>query len=99
MPFLVAPRICERRFQTQIIAYAVLMGWRHYHTHDARRSAPGFPDLVLVRRPRLVFAEVKADRTPVTDDQTAWLEELRASGQEVYLWRPSHWRQIETVLR
>lgn len=99
MPFLEMPRITERRFQAQIIAYATLMNWRYYHTHNSKNSPKGFPDLVLIRRPRVVWAEIKAQRTRVTDDQHAWLEELRASGQEVFVWRPSDWRQVETILR
>lgn len=100
MPFLDGfPRMSERQWQAQIIAYARLMQWRHYHTHTAKHSPRGFPDLVLVRPPRLVFAEAKADRTRVTDDQHAWLKDLRASGQEAYLWRPSDWRAVESILR
>ena len=82
-----------------MVRYARLMGWRTYHTYDGRRSDAGFPDLVLVRRPRVVWAELKAERGKTTDDQRAWLDELRACGQEVHIWRPSHWRAIEEALR
>ena len=50
--------------------------WRYYHTRDSRRSAAGFPDLVLVRGPRLIFAELKTERGKLTADQVAWLEDL-----------------------
>jgi hypothetical protein len=92
-------RQTEQSFLGQVVAYSRVMGWRVYHTHDSRRSAPGFPDLVLVRRPRCVFAELKAERTHTTEDQRTWLAELRECGQEAYLWRPSHWRAIEKILR
>lgn len=58
---------------------ALALGWRGYHTHRSQHSPAGFPDLVLVRRGRLVFAELKrqADRYQPTPAQAAWLEDLR----------------------
>ena len=94
-----APKISEAQFQAQVIRYAELMGWRAYHTYDSRRSAAGFPDLVLVKRPRIVFAELKSGRGRVSPSQAAWLAELRACRQEVFCWRPSDWEEIERVLR
>lgn len=89
----------ERAFQAAVVRYATLMGWTTYHTHDSRRSDPGFPDLVLIRRPRVVFAELKAERGRLRLAQLFWIEELRACGQAAYVWRPSQWREIERVLR
>jgi hypothetical protein len=89
----------ERAFQASVVRYARLMGWATYHTFDSRRSDAGFPDLVLVRRPRVVFAELKSQRGRLRPAQRAWIEELRACGQAVYVWRPSQWREIEGVLR
>jgi hypothetical protein len=91
--------ISERQFMAQVTRLANLLGWKTYHTHDSRRSEAGSPDLVLVRRPRLIFAELKSERGKATDEQRAWLGELRECGQSVYLWRPSDWREIERVLR
>lgn len=56
--------------------------WRRYHTRNAKGSDPGFPDLVLVRPPRLIFAELKTDspRAKVTADQRAWLDDLAGVG-------------------
>ena len=100
MTFLeVAPRITEKQFMAQVVRYAHLMGWKTYHTFTSQRSTAGFPDLVCVRRPRLLFIETKSERNTATDDQKAWLAELRACGQEVYLWRPSSWPEIEEALR
>lgn len=59
-------------------------GWLAYHTHDSRRSEPGFPDAVFVRDGRIVFAELKAARGRVTPEQRAWLEALgKAAGGAV----------------
>jgi len=99
MTFLAAPpRLSERAFMAQVVRLAELFHWRVYHTLRSEGSAAGFPDLVLVRRPRVVFAELKAQRTPVTDDQRDWHRELRACDQEAYIWRPSDWATIEKVL-
>jgi hypothetical protein len=96
-------RQTERAFQAEVVKYAALMRWRVYHTHDSRHSPAGFPDLVLCRarhpRPRVVFVELKAERTPVTDDQRAWIEDLRDCGMEAYIFRPSQWEEIEELLR
>lgn len=97
------PRQTERSFQAQVVKLAELLGWRCYHTLRSEGSAAGFPDLVLVRarhpKPRVIFAELKADRGRLTDDQKAWLLELRASGQEAYLWAPRNWSAVEKLLK
>ena len=48
----------------------------------------GWPDLTLIRPPRLVFAEIKGPRTPITPQQAQVLDWLgRCDGVEAYLWR------------
>lgn len=80
-------------------ALAKLRGWVWYHTHDSRRSPAGFPDLVLVRGRRLVFAELKREGEKPTAEQQRWLDALAATGAvEAYLWRPSDWEEIEQTL-
>jgi hypothetical protein len=92
--------VSERDLQALIVTLAKLHGWRTYHTHDSRRSAPGFPDLVLVRPPRLVFAELKTQRGRISPAQREWFEDLRrCQGVEVYLWKPSDRNHIARVLR
>jgi hypothetical protein len=89
----------EASFQRQVLDLARLMGFRAYHTWNSLHSAAGFPDLVLVRRPRVIFVELKSERGKVGDDQWAWLDDLkRCPGVEVHLWRPSDWPEIEKVL-
>ena len=62
------------------------------------RNPAGLPDLILVRRPRVVWAELKSENGTTTEEQQAWLDELAACGQHVYVWYPSSWREIEAVL-
>jgi hypothetical protein len=52
-------------------------GWRRYHTWLAKHSPAGFPDEVLVRPPRLVFAELKAEAGRLKPDHESDLEMLR----------------------
>jgi hypothetical protein len=91
--------ISEKAFLAQVRQLAHLLGWLCYHTHDSRRSQPGFPDLTLVRGSRLLFAELKTDTGRVTAAQQQWLDALAAAGQEVYVWRPCDWAAIEAALR
>jgi hypothetical protein len=46
--------INEAAFQRMIMDLARYNGWRVYHTHDSRRSEPGFPDLVIARVRRVI---------------------------------------------
>lgn len=87
----------------QLVDLARLRGWKIYHTHDSTHSAAGFPDLVLCRPPRLVFAELKTDRraSKLTADQVEWLEALTActkQGVETFVWRPSDFDDVREVL-
>ncbi len=88
----------ERQFQAQVTELATLRNWVWYHTHDSRRSPAGFPDLVLVRGRRLVFAELKRERGRLTKEQEQWLRTLQATDAEVYVWRPSDWPQVQETL-
>jgi hypothetical protein len=73
--------------------------WEVYHTHDSRHSPAGFPDLVLVRPPRVIFAELKTATGRVTADQWRWRDLLDGCpGVECYLWRPYDRDEILRVL-
>jgi hypothetical protein len=63
------------------------------------RNDPGLLDLLLTRRPRIIWAEIKTDRGKLTDDQKLMLAELRECGQEAYVFRPKTWEQIVRLLR
>ena len=91
------PAVSEKAFQATVVETAKLLGWRIFHVHDARRSEPGFPDLVLVRN-RVVFGELKTQRGRLSAEQAAWIRDLREAGALVHVWRPSDWPEIEQVL-
>lgn len=66
----------EDVLQAAIVDLASALGWLVYHTHDSRRSQKGFPDLVLVRRGRLLFVELKDETGPLRVEQAEWLAVL-----------------------
>jgi len=78
----------ERDLQRIVVDAARLHGWRHYHTYNSQRSTAGFPDLVLVRPPRIMFVELKTERGRLTLEQAIWIRELERCSVEVYVWQP-----------
>lgn len=81
-----------------VIAYARTLGYRVYHTHDSRRSAPGFPDLVIVGHGRVLFRELKREGGRLQPEQRDWLDALTAAGGDARAWFPSSWAAIEQEL-
>jgi hypothetical protein len=71
--------LTESQWASIVNETAAIGGWRRYHTYLSKRSPAGFPDLVLVKGPRLIFAELKTDAktSKLTEQQEAWLEDLR----------------------
>ncbi len=105
--------VTEAEFQQQVLDLAKLRGWLRAHFRPGRTKSgwrtavsgdgAGFPDLVLVRPPRLVFAELKRNGGKVSHDQLVWLTELGRcqvpnGTVETHLWRPSDWDSIVRVL-
>jgi hypothetical protein len=99
----------ERDFATQVEHLLDLFGWTWKHDEPALRQsgtwatafrgARGFPDYVATRDGRLVFAEIKNERGRISKAQADWLDVLRLTAAEVYLWRPEDLQAIKDVLR
>ena len=83
-------RITEGQFQARVVGIARENGFKVprkdplarpldlvYHTHDSRRSVPGFPDLVLCKPAseageepgRVIFAELKKETGTLEPEQ------------------------------
>jgi hypothetical protein len=70
-------------------------GWRTPVTADGA----GRPDLVLVRPPRIIFAELKSETGELKPRQAEWLDVLRLlPATETYLWRPRDWAELVEIL-
>lgn len=75
-------------------------GWIWHHSNDSRLATAGLPDLVMVKAPRVIFAELKKQDGRMRAEQLVWIEELKqCAGVEMYVWRPSDLAAIEEVLR
>jgi hypothetical protein len=110
----------EQQFTNEILAWAKRFKWRAFHVRNSGAGGntlvqgdKGFPDLVLVRPPRLVFAELKVGKAGTlkgdpTPEQVEWLKalgecEVEPYGMpgpscETYVWRPESWDEIVKVL-
>src|SRR5258708_4398285 len=102
----------EVEFTDEVLKWAKVYGWRRFHVRGNTRRLiqgdVGFPDLVLVRPPRLIFAELKVGKNTVAPEQQAWLRDLEENSEDVYgmpssavktyVWRPENWSEILVVL-
>ena len=88
----------EAAFQAAIVQKAREWGWLCFHTYDSRRCEPGFPDLILLRRDRMIAAELKRSRKEKPSPaQRKWLRAFQGvSGANVYIWSPEDW---DTILK
>ena len=81
-----AERMTEDELMAWVTDLARVRGWLVAHFRPARRKdgswvtpilgSPGFPDLVLTRKGRVILAELKAERGRITAEQKAWLSEM-----------------------
>lgn len=90
----------ERALQAAVTEALTRAGWLVYHTHDARHSPAGYPDLTALRGPRLLVAELKSATGTLTPAQQTWLAAWRRIlGCEVHVWRPDDLERALEVLR
>lgn len=102
--------ITEQQFCNSLLQWATRLGWRCFHVRTSGRmhglvaiptvqGVKGFPDLVLAKAGRLIFAELKASKGKLHAEQVEWLAILGSmDGVECYVWRPKDWTQIIVVL-
>ncbi len=102
------PPRSEAGFMATVIALAKLRGWACAHFRPARTArgwrtpcqadGKGWPDLVLVRGPRILAVELKLDGARPTPAQALWLARLRAAGLYAAVWVPSMFPEIAEIL-
>ena len=91
--------IREKDWQATVVEYARMQGWQVHYTTQPQRSPSGWPDLVLIRPPELVIAELKTEFRHPTPEQQRTIDMLLACGIETHVWRPSQWPAVERRLR
>lgn len=88
---------------------AIRFGWEVLHIRAGRTQygwavpvtgslGEGWPDLILVRPPRIVAAELKMDGKHATSDQLRVLDVLSRCGVETFVWHPADWDDIVKVI-
>jgi hypothetical protein len=96
----------ETEWQKQVLKSAHSLGWHSMHIgrtgkHQAVGAkgtlGTGWPDLVLVKGGRIIFAELKAQDGVLTQEQKEVLLTLGNVG-EVFCWRPSDFGQVLDTL-
>lgn len=109
IPLWLDESISEAQFQRQVLRLAQQLGWLAFHPAKGQykggrwvsptQGDTGFPDLVLCRPPRLVFAELKSAKGRLRPMQQVWRDALQlVPAVEYYTWRPSDWHAILRIL-
>lgn len=82
----------EAQLQASVMDLSRQLGLYVYHTHDSRRSAKGFPDLVIVGN-AVLFRELKGAALSArpTIEQHEVLTRLTEARADAGIWRPADW--------
>lgn len=96
--------VTEDHLLADVQAEALRTGWRFHHIRNSKAGVtqgdPGFPDVVMVRKSRLIFAELKRETGSLSPEQAEWGTQLgNLRGVEYYIWRPRHWDEIREILK
>jgi hypothetical protein len=79
----------ESQWRHDVTTLATGAGWAWYYTAYSLYSTPGWPDLALVKPPRVVLAELKGPRGKVRAGQEVTADLLQRCERVDYrLWRP-----------
>ena len=90
----------EAELQALIVEVAELHDWLVFHDNDSRRNVAGFPDLVLVKSPRVLFLELKSEIGRVRAEQHAWMDALsRCDTIASAIVRPEHAERVIEYLQ
>lgn len=89
--------VLEARLRT----FALQAGYLYYHTHNSKRSDPGYPDCALVHPDggALYLWELKSAEGQVSPAQRRWLDALaRVTHVESGVYRPADWGTLQGLL-
>ncbi len=84
----VAAMMTEAKLQETVRQLCVNLGLYHYHPHDSRHSAGGWPDSVIAGPRGILFRELKRQDKSPTAEQARVGALLTAAGADYAVWRP-----------
>ncbi len=91
---LMLQQMSEDAWQKTVMERAVTLKWRLYHVYDSRKDKRGFPDLVLIKPPHVLYVELKTANRIKSRRSVEQKEHgddlLRCPGSFYFLWRPQH---------
>lgn len=98
---LLAESTSEDELLVVVETELTLRGWRWHHVRRSDRAIsqgdPGWPDIVAIRRERIVVAELKRQQGGHWEPgQRDWLDAFAAAGAETHTWRPA---DLDTIRR
>ena len=91
----------EGKLQARLRQLALDTGHLYYHTHNSKRSDPGWPDAAILHREGgILYAwELKDATGTVTPAQRTWLEALgKVTRVDARVVRPGDWPLLLSVL-
>jgi hypothetical protein len=93
--------VTEAELRDEVIRLAHKNGHLVFCCTDSRKNLGdhGFPDLVILAKDRVLFAELKSGGGERSPAQVTWHYRLIVAGQISALWRPKDLPQIEAALR
>jgi hypothetical protein len=95
-----AKPIPEKQLQGEVEHLARMLGWLVVHHRWSIGTERGWPDIVALRPPRCIVAELKSEKGELSPEQNLWLRTWeQIPGVEVWLWRPSDLEKIKGILR
>lgn len=89
----------EKAFQDMVTELCDWYRLLWYHVTDSRKDKAGFPDLVIVGKTGVAFAELKSTSGKVSTAQMDWNQRLQLAGAEAYIWRPEDWPTVQKILK
>jgi len=93
--------VTEKDLREWVRDLCKLFGWKFLFTWTSIHSPKGMLDLFLINaeQKRVIFAELKTEKGKLTPEQQETFDDLKACGQEVYVWRPGDIEGIAEILR
>lgn len=96
--------IAAGELEAEVMKLARAKGWRVYLRGQSQRagSHPGFPSLVLLRPPLMLFVFLGGRLANPSQDEALWLNAAElVAGVKTHEWTPLEWErgEIEDALR